>query len=145
VRSIGLTAAVALVFHSLLDGVGIGVGFQAGATVGVAVAVAVIAHDFADGFNTFTITTLYRNARRRAYTLLGLDALAPVAGVRRRDRLGGLLHEYQQVAWRGPRFGHRQTPHRPRPTGAHRARVPLPPRCRQRSSPDENGIPSRHQ
>jgi zinc transporter ZupT len=46
----------------------------------VAVALAVIAHDFADGFNTFTITTLYGNARRRALTLLALDAVAPVAG-----------------------------------------------------------------
>jgi ZIP family zinc transporter len=53
------------VVHSVLDGVGIGAGFQAGTTVGIAVAVAVVAHDFADGFNTFTITSLYGNARRR--------------------------------------------------------------------------------
>jgi len=45
-----------------------------------AVAIAVICHDFADGFNTFTITTLYGNARRRALLLLTLDALAPVVG-----------------------------------------------------------------
>jgi ZIP family zinc transporter len=87
-QSVGLTAAAALVFHSLLVGVGIGVGFQAGTTVGAAVAVAVIAHDFADGFNTFTITTLYRNARRRAFVLLGLDAIAPVVGA----LLGTLIH-----------------------------------------------------
>jgi ZIP family zinc transporter len=79
-ESVGLLAGGGLVVHSLLDGVGIGLGFQAGASVGVAVAVAVIAHDFADGFNTFTITTLYGNARRRALTLLGLDAAAPLAG-----------------------------------------------------------------
>jgi ZIP family zinc transporter len=79
-RSIGLTAAGALVIHSVLDGVGIGAGFQAGTSVGVAVAIAVVAHDFADGFNTFTITDLYGNSRARALTLLGLDALAPVAG-----------------------------------------------------------------
>lgn len=79
-ESIGLLAGSALVVHSLLDGVGIGLGFQAGAGVGAAVAIGVIAHDFADGFNTFTITSLYGNARRRAFTLLALDALAPVAG-----------------------------------------------------------------
>jgi ZIP family zinc transporter len=79
-ESIGLVASSALVVHSLLDGVGIGAGFQAGASVGVAVAVAVVAHDFADGFNTFTIADLYGNARSRALVLLGLDALAPVAG-----------------------------------------------------------------
>jgi ZIP family zinc transporter len=81
-------AASALVVHSLLDGVGIGLGFQAGTTVGVTVAIAVVAHDFADGFNTFTITSLYGNDRRRALTLLGLDAIAPVAGA----VLGTLVH-----------------------------------------------------
>ena len=80
-QAVGLLAGGGLVLHSLLDGVGIGVGFQAGRDVGIAVAVAVIAHDFADGFNTYTITSLYGNDRRRALTLLGLDALAPVAGV----------------------------------------------------------------
>lgn len=79
-EAVGLTAGGALVIHSMLDGVGIGVAFQAGAAVGVAVTVAVVGHDFADGFNTFTITSLYGNARNRALTLLILDALAPVAG-----------------------------------------------------------------
>ncbi|MFG1790099.1 ZIP family metal transporter [Nocardia sp. NPDC049149] len=79
-ESVGLLAAAGLIFHSLLDGLGIGLGFQAGATVGAAVAIAVISHDFADGFNTFTISTLYGNARKRALILLGLDALAPVVG-----------------------------------------------------------------
>lgn len=87
-KSVGLMAGAALVAHSFLDGVGIGLGFQSGASVGVAVAIAVVAHDFADGFNTFTITSLYGNARRRALTLLGLDALAPVAGA----VLGTVIH-----------------------------------------------------
>lgn len=78
--TVGLLAATALVAHSFMDGLGIGLGFQAGRAIGLAVALAVIAHDFADGFNTFTITTLYGNARRRALTLLLLDAVAPVAG-----------------------------------------------------------------
>ncbi|WP_227997293.1 ZIP family metal transporter [Nocardia australiensis] len=79
-QSVGVLAAAGLIFHSMLDGLGIGIGFQAGASVGVAVAIAVISHDFADGFNTFTITTLYGNAHRRALILLGLDAAAPVIG-----------------------------------------------------------------
>jgi hypothetical protein len=41
---------------------------------------AVISLDFADGFNTYTITSLYGNNRRRAPTLLASDALAPVTG-----------------------------------------------------------------
>ncbi|MGR6915337.1 hypothetical protein ACU635_13920 [[Actinomadura] parvosata] len=43
----------------------------------MAVAIGVITHDFTDGFNTYTLTLLYGNARRRALTLLTLDALAP--------------------------------------------------------------------
>ncbi|WP_433038004.1 ZIP family metal transporter [Actinomycetospora sp. CA-053990] len=79
-EKIGLTAAGALVLHSTLDGVGIGAAFQGGSSVGIPVAVAVIAHDLADGFNTFTLTELYGNSRARAFLLLGLDAVAPVVG-----------------------------------------------------------------
>jgi ZIP family zinc transporter len=77
---LGIFAASALVAHSLLDGVAIGAGFQAGSTVGAVVAIAVLSHDFADGFNTYTLTSLYGNNRRRALTLLVADALAPVTG-----------------------------------------------------------------
>ncbi|WP_067700758.1 ZIP family metal transporter [Nocardia jejuensis] len=78
--SVGLVAAGGLIFHSFLDGLSIGFGFQAGAAVGAAVAVAVISHDFADGFNTFTITTMYGNERKRGLILLAADAVAPVLG-----------------------------------------------------------------
>ncbi|MFF9282359.1 ZIP family metal transporter [Streptomyces griseosporeus] len=77
---VGLTAAAAMVGHSAMDGVAIGASFQVGSGMGTAVALAVIAHDFADGFNTFTLTSLYGNARRKAYAMLFADAVAPVAG-----------------------------------------------------------------
>jgi ZIP family zinc transporter len=77
---VGLTAAAAMVLHSAMDGLAIGAAFQVGGGMGAAVAVAVIAHDFADGFNTFTLTTLYGNARRRAVAMLVADAAAPVVG-----------------------------------------------------------------
>jgi ZIP family zinc transporter len=77
---VGLTAAAAMVGHSAMDGVAIGASFQVGGGMGTAVALAVIAHDFADGFNTFTLTSLYGNARRKAYAMLFADAVAPVAG-----------------------------------------------------------------
>ncbi|MER5640967.1 ZIP family metal transporter [Kitasatospora sp. NPDC002227] len=79
-QGVGLAAASALVGHSLMDGFAIGAAFQAGSTVGTVVAIAVVAHDFADGFNTYTITRMYGNDRRRALTLLGADALAPITG-----------------------------------------------------------------
>ena len=77
---VGLLAASGLVGHSVMDGFAIGAAFQAGSTVGIVVALAVIAHDFADGFNTYTITSLYGNTHRRALTLLAADAIAPVIG-----------------------------------------------------------------
>ena len=77
---VGMLAASGLVGHSLMDGFAIGAAFQAGATMAAVVAIAVISHDFADGFNTYTITSLYGNNRRRALTLLACDAVAPVAG-----------------------------------------------------------------
>lgn len=79
-KGIGLTAASALVGHSVIDGFAIGAAYQAGSTLGIVVAIAVISHDFADGFNTYTIARLYGNARRRAQLLLVADALAPVVG-----------------------------------------------------------------
>ncbi len=77
---VGLTAAAAMVGHSAMDGIAIGAAFQVGEGMGLAVALAVIAHDFADGFNTYTLTSVYGNARRRAVLMLVADAAAPVLG-----------------------------------------------------------------
>ncbi|RFS86727.1 permease [Actinomadura spongiicola] len=78
--SAGLLAASALVGHSLVDGLSIGLGFQSGTDVGIFVAVAVITHDFADGFNTVTAASLSRTDRRPAVLLLTADATAPIIG-----------------------------------------------------------------
>jgi len=77
---VGVASALALSGHSFLDGVGIGLGFQAGNTVGVAVAIAVIAHDFTDGLNTVNLMLLNKNKSRKAFAFLLLDAIAPVLG-----------------------------------------------------------------
>ncbi|MFJ2113706.1 MULTISPECIES: ZIP family metal transporter [unclassified Streptomyces] len=80
VPEVGLTAAAAMVGHSLMDGIALGAAFQVGGGMGTAVALAVIAHDFADGFNTYTLTSLYGNNRRKAVAMLVADAVAPVVG-----------------------------------------------------------------
>jgi zinc and cadmium transporter len=77
---VGVASALALIGHSFLDGVGIGLGFQIGEPVGIAVAIAVIAHDFSDGLNTVSLMLLNKNNRRRTTVLLILDALAPMLG-----------------------------------------------------------------
>lgn len=80
VPQVGLTAAGAMVGHSLMDGIAIGAAFQVGEGMGTTVALAVVTHDFADGFNTYTLTSVYGNARRKAVAMLFADAVAPVAG-----------------------------------------------------------------
>ncbi len=77
---VGVASALALAGHSFLDGLGIGLGFQAGTTVGITVAIAVIAHDFSDGLNTVTLMLVNKNNRRRAFRMLLIDAIAPVVG-----------------------------------------------------------------
>lgn len=77
---VGVASALALSGHSFLDGVGIGLGFQASNTVGLAVAIAVIAHDFTDGLNTVNLMLLNKNRSKKAFAFLLLDALAPVLG-----------------------------------------------------------------
>jgi ZIP family zinc transporter len=79
-QKLGIAAASGLCLHSVMDGFAIGAAFQVGNSFGAVVAFAVLAHDFADGYNTFTITRLYGNDKRRALILLALDAVAPVVG-----------------------------------------------------------------
>jgi zinc and cadmium transporter len=78
---VGVASALALSGHSFLDGVGIGLGFQAGTSVGIAVAIAVIAHDFTDGLNTVNLMLLNKNRSRKAFMFLLLDASTPILGV----------------------------------------------------------------
>ncbi|WP_185035712.1 ZIP family metal transporter [Streptomyces candidus] len=80
IPEVGMTAASAMVAHSLMDGIALGAAFQIGGGMGLAVALAVLAHDFADGFNTYTLTRVYGNARRKALAMLFADAAAPVVG-----------------------------------------------------------------
>jgi zinc transporter ZupT len=79
-HNVGLVGALGLSFHSFLDGLAIGVGFEAGPKIGLVVLVAVVAHDFADGLNTVTFMLATRNNKSRTITLLVIDAIAPVVG-----------------------------------------------------------------
>jgi zinc transporter ZupT len=77
---IGMGSAFALIGHSFLDGVGIGLAFQVSEATGIAIAIAVLAHDFADGINTVSLMLTHNNSRLRALFFLILDAFAPVLG-----------------------------------------------------------------
>ena len=77
---IGVLSALALAGHSFMDGIGIGLAFQASPAVGIAVTMAVIAHDFCDGLNTVGLMLVHQNTERRSFVLLTVDALAPILG-----------------------------------------------------------------
>lgn len=77
----GRFAAAVLCVHSLLDGVAIGLAFQASHAVGIVVAIAVLTHDFSDGINTTNLVLKSGARRPRALRWLLADALAPVLGI----------------------------------------------------------------
>lgn len=78
--TVGVIGATGLSFHSLLDGVGIGLGFHVSPHVGLLIALAVIAHDFSDGLNAVTLMLVNKNTTKKAIFFLLLDAFAPVVG-----------------------------------------------------------------
>jgi ZIP family zinc transporter len=81
--SAGLLAVLppaSLLVHSTLDGLAIGLAFQAGSGIGLIVLLAVLAHDFADGMNVVTLALDAARGRGFAIVFLILDALAPLVG-----------------------------------------------------------------
>jgi ZIP family zinc transporter len=77
----GRFAAGVLCVHSLLDGVAIGVAFQASHSIGITVAIAVLTHDFSDGINAMNVVLKNRGGRNQGLRWLLLDATAPVIGI----------------------------------------------------------------
>ena len=77
----GAFAAAVLCVHSLLDGIAVGLAFQASRGVGIVVAIAVLTHDFSDGINTMSVVLKRQGSRGQALRWLLMDAIAPVLGV----------------------------------------------------------------
>lgn len=77
---VGVLSALALIGHSFMDGVGIGLGFQISNVVGILVSLAIITHDFTDGMNTVSLMLIHRNSPRKTLSFLLVDAIAPVLG-----------------------------------------------------------------
>jgi ZIP family zinc transporter len=80
-RRRGALGPASLTLHSLLDGLGVGFAFQVAPAVGLVVAAAVLAHDFADGVNTVTLSLSGGGGSRRARAWLLADAAAPLVGI----------------------------------------------------------------
>jgi ZIP family zinc transporter len=80
-HSFGTVGAGSLILHSLLDGAAIGTAFIVSSSVGLTVALAVIFHDFTDGVNTVTLMLKNKQKINKTLVFLMLDAIAPVLGV----------------------------------------------------------------
>src|SRR5581483_1064724 len=76
----GWLGAGSLSAHSFMDGLAIGLAFQASRAMGLLVAAAVLAHDFSDGLNTVNVVLREDGDRKSALRWLSIDAIAPVAG-----------------------------------------------------------------
>ena len=79
--ALGWLAPAGLIAHSVLDGLAIGLGFEAGTEVGIVVTLAVLVHDFADGLNIVTVALAGGRGRAAAIVLLALDAVASIVGI----------------------------------------------------------------
>ena len=77
----GWFGAGSLSAHSLLDGVAIGLAFQASPAVGGIVTFAVLTHDFSDGINTMNVVLKNDGSRAAALRWLLVNALAPAVGI----------------------------------------------------------------
>lgn len=77
----GALGALTLSAHSFLDGLAIGIGFQASTALGIVVAIAVLVHDFSDGINTVNYVLRNGGEWKKAFKWLLVDAVAPVLGV----------------------------------------------------------------
>ncbi|MEK7641722.1 MAG: ZIP family metal transporter [Patescibacteria group bacterium] len=76
----GSLGAASFCLHSLIDGIAIGLAFQASAAVGLIVGIAVLAHRFSDGINTVGVILKHRGNDRRAWAWLTAVAAAPIVG-----------------------------------------------------------------
>lgn len=77
----GEVGATALIIHSIIDGLVIGLSFQVSNTIGWLVSVAVLAHKFSDGINTTSVLLADKYSKSKIYKWLIIASLAPVAGL----------------------------------------------------------------
>ena len=79
-QAMGRAGGALLIFHSLRDGMAIGLSYAVTHRAGYAVAAGIAAHDLGDGMNSILLTTRGRRAGKGDFAFLAADALAPLAG-----------------------------------------------------------------
>jgi zinc transporter ZupT len=79
-KALGRIGGSMLIFHSLRDGMAIGLSYAASHPAGFAVAIGIAAHDIGDGMNTVILTTAGERPTVGDYLFLAGDCIAPLAG-----------------------------------------------------------------
>lgn len=77
----GPIGASSIIIHSFLDGAVIGTAFLVNSSIGLTVALAILFHNFTDGINTVTVMLKNKQKTKKTIGFLLLDAIAPVLGV----------------------------------------------------------------
>jgi len=77
----GPIGAGSLILLSLLDGLTMGIAFQARFSIGIVVALSIIIHDLPDGINTMVLMLKNKQSVKKSLLFLFMDGLAPLLGV----------------------------------------------------------------
>ena len=77
----GEVGAAALIIHSIIDGLVIGLSFKVSATTGWIVAIAVLSHKFSDGINTVSVLLADKVQKNNINKWLFFASLAPIIGL----------------------------------------------------------------
>jgi len=80
-RSLGGWGAAGLSFHSFFDGLIVGAGFQVNMILGLTIALAVIFHKISDGLNISVWLLKNKTARRKIFYWLAINSLISALGV----------------------------------------------------------------
>ncbi|MFX0206876.1 MAG: ZIP family metal transporter [Candidatus Hodarchaeota archaeon] len=81
VERLGVMAFSGLVFHSLIDGVIIGVGFEVSEEVGIFAALAVILHEVPEGITSFAIMRRSMDLKKARYFAVIVALATPIGAI----------------------------------------------------------------
>ncbi len=80
-KNIGILGASGIIFHSLLDGIAIGLAFQVSAKTALIVSAAVLTHKISDGAGLVSFMLHHKNPHKKSFMFLLLDSIVPLIGI----------------------------------------------------------------
>lgn len=77
----GKFGVLALIFHSMLDGIAVGVVLQCNPAIAAIIILAILSHKFADGLSMVSVIFCNKGKNIEAFRYLLVSAFAPIVGV----------------------------------------------------------------